>query len=395
MTQTQLNIGMFGFGVVGKGLHEVLQQTPGIRCRIKTICIKNPDKSRSATSARISTNPDDILNDPEIDIVVELTDDAEAAFGYVSRALSQKKAVVTANKKMVSEQFQTLLHLQEIHQTPLLYEASVCASIPIIRNLEEYYDNDLLNRICGIVNGSTNYILSKTFDENLSCDAALKQAQELGYAESDPSLDTSGADALSKLQILLAHAFGVVGENKAVQAWGIDRLGDLEIQYAREKGARIKLLAWANLNADQTVSAFVAPWLLKPGNQLYDVGDVYNGISLQTAFAENQFFSGRGAGAFPTASAVLSDISALTCQYRYGYKKIRQQMNIQINNHFQVSVLLKFSAPQPESLKNHFTSIDEIHLRGNQGYILGSIWFDTLCKLRDQGISVVIDRILN
>lgn len=139
-------------------------------------------------------------------MVVELIDDADAAFEIVSSALRKGKAVVSANKKMIAEHFTELLSLQEEYKVPLLYEAACCASIPIIRNLEEYYDNDLLESIEGIVNGSTNYILTKTSEEKLSFSEALKMAQLKGYAESDPTLDVGGFDAKYKLLILMAHA---------------------------------------------------------------------------------------------------------------------------------------------------------------------------------------------
>jgi homoserine dehydrogenase len=142
-------------------------------------------------------------------VVVELIDDADAAYEIVTTALKKGKAVVSANKKLIAEHFEELYELQQKYNVPFLYEAAVCGSIPIIRNLEEYYNNDFLQSIQGIVNGSTNYILTKTFQDNLSFDEALKEAQEKGYAESNPILDTGGFDARSKLQILLAHSFGI------------------------------------------------------------------------------------------------------------------------------------------------------------------------------------------
>src|SRR5687768_9438308 len=178
MSRKKLTIGLFGFGCVGTGLHEVFQKTPTLKANIKRICVKDRNKERTLPAHYFTFDRNDILNDPEITTVVELIDDADAAYEIVTTALRKGKAVVTANKKMIAEHFEELLHLQRKYNVPLLYEAACCASIPIIRNLEEYYDNDLLESIEGIVNGSTNYILTKTSDENLSYETALRDEQQ-------------------------------------------------------------------------------------------------------------------------------------------------------------------------------------------------------------------------
>src|SRR5437763_2764763 len=191
----QLTIGLFGFGVVGEGIYHVLNQTPSLNASINKVCIKYPEKKRNADASLFTTDYNEILNDPEINLVVELIDDSEEAYKIVTTALKNKKVVVSANKKLIAEHLSELLHLQREYDTSFLYEAAVCGSIPIIRNLEEYYDNDLLQSICGIVNGSTNYILTKIIDEGLTYKEALQNAQQLGFAESNPSLDVEGIDA--------------------------------------------------------------------------------------------------------------------------------------------------------------------------------------------------------
>jgi homoserine dehydrogenase len=201
MATNQLTIGLFGFGVVGKGLYDVLHSTPALQATVKKIAIKNTDKKRSIAAEHFTANAQDLLNDKDINVIVELIDDADAAFEIVKTALQNGKAVVSANKKMIAEHFEELLQLQEKYQTPFLYEASCCASMPIIRNLEEYYDNDLLQSLRGIINGSTNFILTKIFDEKLEFSAALLLAQQLGFAESNPKLDIGGFDAANKLAI--------------------------------------------------------------------------------------------------------------------------------------------------------------------------------------------------
>lgn len=397
MTQkTPLHIGLFGFGCVGQGLYEVIEKTPGLQALIHRICVKSKNKNRSIDASHFTYDKWEILNDPKINIIVELIDDADAAFEIVSAALQRGKAVVTANKKMVAEHFETLKQLQETYQVPLLYEASVCASIPIIRNLEEYYDNDLLEKLKGIVNGSTNYILSKVFSENIAYDFALKEAQEKGYAESNPILDTGGFDAKYKLLILLAHAFGTVVKPEDILNIGIQNLGALELNYAREKGLKIKLIAQAFKNGEQGISAFVAPFFVDADEKLYQVDDVYNGVQLETAFTEKQFFQGKGAGAFPTASAVLSDISALAYNYKYEYKKIGQKPMEKLNNQVRAVAMLRANAEDIAAYRSHFTAVHEVYQNNQEAYIIGEITLEQL-KILSQitGLSLVINRILN
>ena len=204
----RLTIGLFGFGVVGQGLHDIIS-TKDLNIEIKKIAIKNPEKDRILPEHLFTTNPDDILNDPSINTVIELINDADAAYEIVTRALKSGKNVVSANKKMIAEHLDELVNLQEKYNTSLLYEGAVCGSIPIIRNLEEYYDNELLHSISGIFNGSSNFILSKIANEGLEYSHELKQAQDLGFAEKDPILDVGGYDPKYKLVIAAAHAYGI------------------------------------------------------------------------------------------------------------------------------------------------------------------------------------------
>ena len=378
MSRKKLNIGLFGFGCVGFGLYEVLQKTPGLKANIKNICVKDKDKKREIGAENFTFNKEDIFNDPEINVIVELIDDADAAYEIVTRALKSGKAVVSANKKMIAEHFEELLALQREYNVPLLYEAACCASIPIIRNLEEYYDNDLLESIQGIVNGSTNYILTKTFKDNLSYEDALKEAQEKGFAESNPILDTGGFDAKYKLLILLAHSFGYIAKPDDLLNIGINNIGGLELKYAREKGLKIKLVAQAFKNLDGSISAFVLPKFVDSEDRLFNVDDVFNGVITKTSFADEQFFVGKGAGAHPTASAVLSDISALSYDYQYEYKKIAQQDDLSLSDDVNLKVFLRHSVKDAVALKGQFLNIDESYLNQESGYITGTISLENL-----------------
>ncbi len=203
-----LTLGIFGFGCVGQGLYHVLNETKGIKADIKKICIQDINKTRTIDKNLFTDNKYELLNDPEIDVIVELINDADEAFSITKEALKKGKSVVSANKKMIAQNLPELIELQKGGNS-FLYEGSCCASIPIIRNLEEYYDNDLLKGVEGIFNGTSNFILSKIFDEQWSFEQALKYAQVLGCAESDPSSDIEGFDSKFKLCIILLHAFGV------------------------------------------------------------------------------------------------------------------------------------------------------------------------------------------
>jgi homoserine dehydrogenase len=384
MSRKQLNIGLFGFGCVGLGLYEVLQKTPALKANITSICVKDKNKKREIGADNFTFDKNDILNNDSINVVVELIDDADAAFEIVSAALRKGKAVVSANKKMIAEHFTELLQLQKEFNVPLLYEAAACASMPIIRNLEEYYDNDLLESIEGIVNGSTNYILTKTFSENLSYEDALREAQEKGFAESNPILDTGGFDAKYKLLILLAHSFGYIAKPEDIFNLGIDNIGELELKYAKEKGLKIKLVAQAYKSSDGTLSAFVIPKFVTPDDRLYNVDDVFNGIITKTSFADTHFFVGRGAGSYPTASAVLSDISALSYDYRYEYKKIYREENLQLTNDVELKVLLRHKKADAEALKLQFNTVEEAYTNHESGYLTGNITLENLKTLHEQ-----------
>lgn len=288
--QQPLVIGLFGFGVVGEGLYKVLQQTPSLTARIKKVCIKNPNKKRMAPDSLFTTRKEDILDDPEINVVVEVINESDAAYEIVSVALQRKKSVVSASKKMIAEHLDTLLKLQQSTGTPMLYESAACASIPVIRNLEEYYDNDLLHAIRAIVNGSTNFILTKMFEDRLDFSDALLLAQQLGFAESDPTLDVEGWDALNKWIVLLCHAYGIVAEAKQLLFTGIQNIQLSDAGIAREKQYDIKLIAQAKKLTNGKVAAFVLPQFVPSSDPLAFVKHEYNGVVIESGFADQQFF---------------------------------------------------------------------------------------------------------
>lgn len=393
MNKNKLTIGLFGFGVVGEGIYQVLQQTPSLDAYIKKICIKHPEKKRDVDTALLTTDYDDILNDPEIDVVVELINDAEEAYKIVTTALRKSKAVVSANKKMIADHLPQLLGLQRHYDTALLYEAAVCGSIPIIRNLEEYYDNDMLQMICGIVNGSTNYILTKIFDEKLDYRTALLQAQQYGFAETDPALDVEGIDAVNKLAILLCHAYGIVTSPKKLLHIGISRMNKFDAKFAGERGWQLKLTAQAKKLSDGNVAAFVLPQFVTSESQLFNVKNEYNGVVLQSSFADKQFLYGKGAGRFPTSSAVLSDISALRYDYHYEYRKQQGAFKALLSQDFYLKLYISFDQLSEVTLKD-FEWIEEFHCHeNNRQYIVAVISYKKLATVKwisNPAVSIVV-----
>lgn len=377
----KLTIGLFGFGVVGQGLYDIIS-TKDLNLEIKKIVIKNPEKDRTLPASLFSTDAADILNDPEINTVIELINDADAAYHIVTTALRSGKNVVSANKKLIAEHLKELVQLQEEFGSSFLYEGAVCGSIPIIRNLEEYYDNELLHSISGIFNGSSNYILSKIANESLSYADALKQAQNLGFAELDPLLDVGGYDAKYKLVIAAAHAYGKFVKPEDVLNIGIQHFSEADLAFASEHQFKIKLVPTAIKSEDAELLLYVLPKLVPPTEFLYNVENEYNAVSVKAAFADQQLFYGKGAGGHPTGSAVLSDIAALRYDYKYEYKKYHQQTSLNVNNEEVLEVYLRYSSPELIGQLN-FQYVSEQHQSPGHNYILGGIKISELIAGKD------------
>jgi len=373
----ELTIGLFGFGVVGEGLYKVLHQTPSLKATIKKICIKHPEKKRNAPAELFTNDADLLLNDPEINVIVEVINETEPAFYIVTTALKNGKAVVSASKKMLAEHLPELLHLQEQTEQSLLYESAVCASIPVIRNLEEYYDNDLLHSIKAIVNGSTNFILTRIFEDHLDFQQALLLAQQAGFAESDPKLDVEGYDAVNKWTLLLTHAYGIIEQPSNILFNGIQNIQLQDAIVGKEKKFEIRLVAQAKKLNNGKVAAFVLPQFVTPDDHLAFVKNEFNGVVIESGFADEQFFYGKGAGSFPTASAVLSDIAALRYNYRYEYKKLYHHQPLELTDDFYVRAYVSFEDWQ-HIPKEEFEWIEEWHANESRKYLVGVIHFRKL-----------------
>ena len=320
MSKSKVKIGLIGFGTIGTGVVKLIQgNARGLKSRLNADLvlarIADVDLKRKRevkVSPKILTNRvEDILADPEIDIVVELMGGIEPARRFVLEAIRGGKSVVTANKALLATAGDEIFRAAEKNRVSVGFEASVGGGIPVIRALREAYAGDRIRSLLGIINGTSNYILSKMTDEGSKFELVLKRAQERGYAEADPTLDVEGIDAAHKLAILIALAFGVRIKLNQIYTEGITRISPLDVEFAREFGYRIKLLAIAKDQGPKGIEARVHPTLIRAESLLADVKDVFNAIYVVGEALGPNLLYGRGAGMMPTATAVLSDIISI------------------------------------------------------------------------------------
>lgn len=379
----KLKIGLFGFGTVGQGLWKVLSQAINAHAEIKRICVRDISRGRGVQVPEgiLTDKAEDILSDPEINLIVEVIDNADASFAIVSDALSRRIPVVSGNKTMIARHLPELIRLQRENNTALLYDASSCGSIPVIRNLEEYYDNDLLLEVKGILNGSSNYILSRVFDHGDTYADALARAQELGFAESDPTFDIGGWDALFKLIIITVHALGEYVAPERIFTCGIQNIQSSDIRYAMEKRVKIKLVAQVAKVGEKAFTMFVMPEFVGPEKYIYSVDDEYNGVVIRGECYDRQFMFGKGAGSLPTASSLLSDITALRHNYRYEYKKMSFLERPVYTTDVMLRVYVRYSTTDIPSLLP-FGKIDEMYLSDHCRYVVGDISLSALIENR-------------
>ncbi len=309
-----VNVAILGFGTVGSGVAEVLTTNGGLidqrthdLVRLKYI-LDVRDFNDSPYKDCFVKDFSVIENDPEVDIVVETIGGATVALDFTTRALKAGKSVVSSNKELVATHGYDLLQLAQANGVSYLFEASVGGGIPILRPLMSCLQANELNEVTGILNGTTNYILTRMIKAGLTFDQALKEAQDNGYAEKDPTADVDGHDACRKICILAALAFGQHVYPQQVPTQGIRGVTLADVAYADSCGYKIKLLGRARRQEDGKVCAFVAPHLVPGGNPLAGVEDVFNAIAVNGNAIGDAMFYGRGAGKLPTASAVVADV---------------------------------------------------------------------------------------
>lgn len=378
-----LRIGLFGYGNVGQGVYNILTSTKTVQNEIVKICCKHPEKKRNIPIDNFTFNKSEILDDPSVNLIVEVIDDSVAAFAIVKEALQKGKNVVTANKKMVADNMKELIQLQKETGKSILWEASACSSIPIIRTLEEYYDNDILHSVSGIFNSASNYILTKIFNENRDYDIALKQAQDLGYTETDATLDIVGFDAMYKLLIVTAHAFGLIIKPEDVVNHGIQNISRYDIQYAQEKGVRIKQMAVVRKVRENEIALFVLPQFIQKKERMYYVDLEYNAVNIDADYSGLQHMDGKGAGGFPTGSAVVSDISASTYNYQYEFKKYNREKVPEFTNKLTLEVYVRYYDKKNIELFE-FDKISARFESKEYNYVVGHISLEKLHKIKSR-----------
>ncbi len=308
-----VTIAVLGYGTVGSGVVEVLEKNKdsinkkaGKQIRLKYVLDRKEFKD-NPINARLTHDIEDILNDDEVQVIAEVMGGVEPAYTFVKKALLKGKSVVTSNKELVAKHGAELLKIAKEENINFLFEASVGGGIPIIRPLNQSLTADEIYQITGILNGTTNYILTKMSEEGLDFDSVLKEAQDLGYAERNPEADVEGHDACRKIAILSSLAFGMHVDYKDIYTEGITKISDRDMVYAKQIGCDIKLLATSK-KIDDKVYAVVAPIMIGNDHPLSNVNGVFNAIFVKGNVIGDVMFYGKGAGKLPTASAVVADI---------------------------------------------------------------------------------------
>lgn len=381
-----LRIGLIGFGCVGQGFYDIIQQQPGLGLAVARIAVKNPGKPRPLSAEHFTYHADELLADPTLDVLVEVIDDAAEAFRLVSAALRQGRRVVTANKAMLARHLPELVQLEQTFGGTLLYEAAVCGSIPIIRTLDSYFSHEPLRAVLGIFNGSSNYVLTRMSEEGSDYGSALAEAQAKGFAETDPSLDMGAFDPRSKAVILAAHAYGVFLNPDEVLNLGIEAIGAADIAYAAARGQKVKVVASLQRLANGRVAVLVTPELLGPESPLFTVEHEFNGVVVVGDYAGPQFLRGRGAGGHPTGSAVLADVLALRRGLRYGYAKRATAPAVQPADELTLDVYLRHA--DAGVLREVLTWLElpaeALHSDDAGGYATGPVPLLRLLQWRDE-----------
>ena len=320
----EIKAALLGAGTVGGGVYKLVERRAaempdkvGAELKITKVLVKNLQKKREGIPTEVLTDDwEGIIHDPEISIVIELMGGVEPARTYILQALEAGKNVVTANKDLLAEHGQELMEAAERNHRDLCFEAAVGGGSPIIRPLKERLAGNEITEVMGIVNGTTNYILTKMTQEGWDFDDALKEAQRLGFAEADPTADVEGLDAGRKMAILASIAFHSRVTFKDVDVKGITKITAKDIQYAKEFGYTLKLLGVAR-NEEGKMEVGVSPMMIPSTHPLANVNDSFNAVFVHGDAVDDAMFQGRGAGEFPTASAVVGDLISVARDMQY------------------------------------------------------------------------------
>nr|WP_057773916.1 homoserine dehydrogenase [Cytobacillus dafuensis] len=321
-----ISIGLLGLGTVGSGVVKIIENHQdklmhqvGCPIKVKKILVKDLNKERAVKidNEKLTTDPDEILYDPEIDVIIEVMGGMKETKNYMIKALRNRKHIVTANKDLMAVHGSELLTIASENECDLFYEASVAGGIPILRSLVDGLASDRITKMMGIVNGTTNFILTKMSKHGSAYEEVLKEAQVLGYAEADPTSDVEGLDAARKMTILATLGFSMKIELDDVKVEGITRITEEDLRYGRQLGYTMKLIGIAHREGEK-VDVSVQPTLLADTHPLASVQDEFNAVYVYGEAVGETMFYGPGAGSLPTATAVVSDLVGVMKNMRLG-----------------------------------------------------------------------------
>ncbi len=374
-----LKVGIIGFGTVGTGVFKVLQSFPNIE--IKKIAVKNITKKRNIDNfdtTLLTQDPYEIVNNPEINIVIEVAGGVTPTFDILTAAIKNKKHIVTANKELLAKKGSELFQLAKENKVIILYEAAVAGGIPIIMPIKTILCANKITKIAAILNGTTNYILTKMAEKELSYETALKQAQELGYAETDPTGDVEGYDAAYKIAILSTISFNKKVDINKIYREGITKITAQDIKSAKELGYTIKLIAMGQVLENGKVDVRVHPMLVAKKHLLAKVKNATNSIMLTGYPVGDLIFTGAGAGAEPTASSVVGDLLVLAAELEASDSPIPQA----VCNHNEIADQINIG----DTYNEYYIAINASNNPGAIGVI------GTICGKNNINISTIMQK---
>lgn len=389
-----MRIAILGYGTVGKGLVEMIEGNKERRnIEITNILVRNKDKYKSSRySDKITENIEDVFN-TDIDILVELMGGLHPSYEYIKRALENKINVVTANKDMLAEYGDKLVKISKDNKVSLRFEASVGGGIPVLKPLTESLEGNDIESVYAILNGTTNFILSKMYDEGLPYEEVLKEAQDLGFAEANPEADVEGYDAARKLSILSTLAYHRRVYWKDFYLEGISNIDMKDIDYAKKMGCKIKLVGQSRKN-DKTVSGFVRPVLVDNNSLLSRIDNEYNIVVLNGNSVGELSFVGKGAGKEPTGSAVYSDlIDILDKRISNIDSFMKDKIEVEKTISSNCQVLLRFKSPKKEEIIELIKAcVDKYEIIEDNDELAIMVYADSeyeinniLCLIKDKG----------
>lgn len=403
MEDKMVQVAVLGYGTVGSGVvkvidtnHDSILERTGVDLNVKYI-LDLRDFPGDPNQDKIVHDFEVIVSDPEIDIVVEVMGGTKPAFSFSKRSLEAGKSVCTSNKELVARHGTELLQTAKEHRASYLFEASCGGGIPIIRPLRTSLCADVIDEITGILNGTTNYILSKMIDEGLEFDDVLRDAQQKGYAERNPEADVEGHDACRKIAILSSLAYGSRVDFTDIYTEGITKITSADILYAKKMNRTIKLLAYSKMQ-DGQVTAMVAPYLVGKDDPLYSVDGVFNAIFVHGNMLGDAMFYGQGAGKEATASAVVADVieaaSVLGSGVASSWKPEKQELADTSGTEKRFFVRIRGGEPDKSGLESVFGPVELIQagVEGEYGFVTGRMTEKQYedCAAQMQGIQGMI-----